>query len=304
MELSYCMDAVTKEITVFLDTVEEMMKVGGPEISEYEYLLETSTLLMNKEITLSESNQLFEIIKPILNTDCVVGFCYLKPHGYTGDFEIIDRMYQEWKSPNSDKYHKWDAFFHSLHSVRAVRNRKQYLVNQLTELISRVDEPQVLDLASGPCTDLYEFFIKHPDSKAHFDCLDMDEKAIDYGSAICDNFIDSITYINKNAFRYRPDKEYDLIWSAGLFDYFTDKLFIRLMSNMYNLLAENGKLVIGNFSNYNPSRGAMELFGQWYLHHRSEEELVELAMKGGVPRDKINVYSEDTGVNLFLHLDK
>ncbi len=298
------MDAVTKEITVFLNTVEGMMQAGGPELSEYDYLLEASTSLMNHQMDLSDSNRLFEIIKPILTEDCVVGFSYLKPHGYTGDFEIIDRMYQEWKSPNSDKYHKWDAFFHSLHSVRAVRNRKKYLVNQLTELVSRVESPLVLDLASGPCTDLYEFFISHPHTKAHFDCLDMDAKAIEYGSAMCDNYIDSITYINKNAFRYRPKKEYDLIWSAGLFDYFTDKLFIRLMSNMYKLLAENGKLVIGNFSSYNPSRGAMELFGQWYLHHRSEEVLIELALEGGVPRNKINVYSEETGVNLFLHLHK
>ena len=298
------MDTSTKEISVFLYTVEEMMEKGGPELSDYDYLLKASELLMNEEISLPDSNKLFEIIKPILTEDCVVGFSYLKPHGYTGDFEIIDRMYQKWKSPNSDKYHKWDAFFHSLHSVRAVRNRKQYLVNQLNSITARIETPKVLDLASGPCTDLYEFFVQNPNTRAHIDCLDMDEKAIEYGSAVCDNYIDSITFINRNAFRYRPDKEYDLIWSAGLFDYFTDKLFIRLLSNMYNLLSKNGTLIIGNFSNYNPSRGAMEIFGQWYLHHRSEDELIALALLGGVPEDKINVFSEEIGVNLFLHLEK
>jgi len=273
------MDTATKGITVFLHTVEEIMEKGGPEPSDYDYLLEVTSLLINENISLSDSNKLFEIIKPILNEDCIVGFCYLKPHGYTGDFEIIDKMYQKWKSPNSNKYHNWDTFFHSLHSVRAVRK-------------------------SGPCTDLYEFFVQNPNTNAHIDCLDMDAKAIEYASGVCDNYIDSITFINRNAFRYNPDKEYDLIWSAGLFDYFTDKLFIRLLSNMYKLLAKGGKLVIGNFSDYNPSRGAMEIFGQWYLHHRSEKELIELARKGGVPRDKIEVFSEETGVNLFLHLEK
>jgi len=303
-EIVKVMDTATNVITVFLHTVEEIMDNGGPELSDYDYLLEASTLLMDQNISLSDSNKLFEIIQPILTKDCVVGFSYLKPHGYTGDFEIIDRMYQKWKSPNSDKYHKWDAFFHSLHSVRAVRNRKQYLVNQLKELSARVEKPKVLDLASGPCTDLYEFFIQNPNTEAHIDCLDMDEKAIEYGLGVCDNYIDSISFINRNAFRYRPDKQYDLIWSAGLFDYFSDKLFIRLLSNMYRLLGENGKLIIGNFSDYNPSRGAMELFGQWYLHYRGESELIDLAVKGGVPRSKINVYSEEIGVNLFLHLDK
>jgi len=160
------MDVATKEVTVFLNKVEEMMKIGGPEVHQYDYLLKTSELINNKKITLSESNRLFEIIKPVLIKDCVVGFSYLKPHGYTGDFEIIDRMYQKWKSPNSDRFHNWDAFFHSLHSVRAVRNRKQYLVNQLIELESRVENPNVLNLASGPCTDLYEFFIRHPSTRA------------------------------------------------------------------------------------------------------------------------------------------
>lgn len=295
---------VAKEIPVFLDTVNKMMQTGGPNVSEYEFLLKTSDSLMKSQMPLSENFQLHEIIKPILTTDCVVGFSYLKPHGYTGDFEIIDRMYQKWKSPTSSKYHKWDDFFHSLHSVRAVRNRKDYFVNQMTELVTKSENPMVLDLASGPCTDLYEFFHKNPRTNVKVDCLDMDEKAIEYGSVICDNYIDNITFINRNAFRYRPDKQYDLIWSAGLFDYFTDKLFIRLMSNMYNLLSDNGKLVIGNFSSYNPSRGAMELFGQWYLHHRSEDELIQLAIKGGIPENKVTVDSEETGVNLFLHLRK
>ena len=63
-------------------------------------------------------------------------------------------------------------------------------------------------------------------------------------------------------------------------------------------------MAIGNFSDDNPSRGVMEIFGQWYLHHRSKDTLRELAVKAGIPETKIEVYSEETGVNLFLHLKK
>ena len=132
----------------------------------------------------------------------------------------------------------------------------------------------------------------------------MDNKAIEYASGMCDNIIDSVTFINKNAFKFRPDGKYDLIWSAGLFDYFNDKMFKRLITRMYDVLEENGTLVVGNFSDYNPSRGVMEILGKWYMHHRSEEDLIQLALDIGVPREKISVNHEETKVNLFLHMEK
>jgi hypothetical protein len=73
---------------------------------------------------------------------------------------------------------------------------------------------------------------------------------------------------------------------------------------MYNLLEKGGELVVGNFSTNNPSRGLMEVMLQWYLHHRDEEMLVELAIKAGIPAHKIRVNAEQTGVNLFLHMLK
>ncbi len=292
------------EFREYLNAAEALVIRGGPEPEEYEELTLACQNLNEMNLSLEDTQKLHRVLKPILNKDSVIGFSYLKPHGYSGDFEIINKMYQRWVSPDKNDFHKWDGFFHNLHSVRAVRNRKQYLINELNQLIERVDSPRVLNLASGPCSDLHQFFIMNPKTKIHFDCLDMDRKAIDFGSCVCDNYIDSITFINMNAFKYNPTTQYDLIWSAGLFDYFSDKLFIRLLRKMYRSLSSDGKLVVGNFSDYNPSRGAMEILGQWYLHHRSEDTLIDIAIKAGISRNKINVHSEGTGVNLFLHLNK
>ena len=44
-----------------------------------------------------------------------------------------------------------------------------------------------------------------------------------------------MTFLNTNAFRYRPEHDYDLVWSAGLFDYFKEKLVKRLI-NRYLIL--------------------------------------------------------------------
>ncbi len=116
--------------------------------------------------------------------------------------------------------------------------------------------------------------------------------------------IKNVSFINQNAFRYRPAARYDFIWSAGLFDYFSDKLFVRLLNCMYSILNTAGELIIGNFSPANPSRGMMEVFAKWYLHHRDQAELSSLAIRAGVEEDMIDVRSEKLGVNLFLHLKK
>ena len=61
-------------------------------------------------------------------------------------------------------------------------------------------------------------------------------------------------------------------------------------------------MIIGNFSTENPSRNMMELFGDWYLEHRSHSHLVDLALQAGIDRENIYVGEEAEGVNLFLHI--
>lgn len=288
----------------YVELIEEVNRRGGPTISEYEELkVITNTINNLPDKTIEDDMKLFEALSPAYDLNSMVGFSFLKPHGYAGDHELIDRIYSKWKS-DDEKHHNWDDLYHEMEATVAVRNRKDYFKNLILETESKVDAPIILNIGSGPCVDLYQYLIKFPNTKAQFNCLDMDIKAIDYASAVCDNYMDKINFINLNVFRYKTDTKFDLIWSAGLFDYFSDKLFVRLATRMYQMLEVGGELVIGNFSTENPSRGLMEVILQWYLHHRSESELIELGLLAGVSREKISVKSEQTGVNLFLHLKK
>jgi len=297
------MDTTTNEMTLCLHLIQEVVQAGGPEEHEYDELTKICDTLLARKMTTKEEAELFEVIKPMLSLDSMIGLAFLKPHGYAGDHELIDRMYQQRQSTNSQLY-KWDKYFHYLDAAIAVRNRKEYLKNQILNISSKEESPLVLNLASGPCTDLYEYFLENPDSKVKVDCLDLDANALEYGAAICDAYFEKIEYIHKNAFRFSTTKKYHLIWSAGLFDYFNDKLFIRLINRMYSKLEDNGELVVGNFSPVNTTRAFMEILCQWYLHHRDGYQLTELAIKGGVPKNKITINSEATGTNLFMHMIK
>ncbi|MEH6456221.1 MAG: class I SAM-dependent methyltransferase [Cocleimonas sp.] len=288
------------EASLYFNSVQKIIANGGPEPSEYSFIKSLPDL---STISLTDEAQIYDILSPILDVKSLLGYTFQKPRGYAGDFELIDRIYNKWISDDVD-FQKWDTLYHELESSKAVINRKKYFIDEITSLNNKKQKLEVLDLGSGPCTDLYEYLYKTKENYLYFDCLDMDEGAIEFGLGVCDNYYKNVSFINKNAFRYNPDKEYDLIWSAGLFDYFSDKLFVRLLNRMYTLLSVDGELIIGNFSTTNPSRRMMETYAQWYLNHRSEEELIELAIKAGISEDKLEVRSEELGINLFLHAKK
>jgi extracellular factor (EF) 3-hydroxypalmitic acid methyl ester biosynthesis protein len=148
---------------------------------------------------------------------------------------------------------------------------------------------------------MLHFFESNPDAQVHIDCIEQDRNAVNHASALCEAYLDRITFHVKNALRFQSDKKYDLIWSAGLFDYFEDKVFVFMLKKLGTMVAEGGEIVIGNFSTTNPSRPYMELF-EWHLHHRSPITLKALAARAGFAADQIRVGREQTGVNLFLHI--
>ena len=98
--------------------------------------------------------------------------------------------------------------------------------------------------------------------------------------------------------------ERDFIYSAGLFDYLNHRSFQALLSVLYDALAPSGHLIVGNVATHNPSRVFMEYCLDWFLIHRSPDELREFAY-GLSPRPiRIELDAEPTGVNLFLRIWK
>jgi extracellular factor (EF) 3-hydroxypalmitic acid methyl ester biosynthesis protein len=160
----------------------------------------------------------------------------------------------------------------------------------------------VLILGSGPATDVNEYLRNHSGSNIHFDLVDFDQNAIDFARSQNREFADSIDYFRINVLRFKPYQWYDLIWSAGLFDYFKDKHFVYMISKYYKYLNEGGEFIIGNFSNSNPTKRLMEVLSDWYLNHRSKYDLVRMALEAEAREDQVMVDMEELGVNLFLRI--
>ena len=297
--------SVPVQLETLLEYLKGMVNKGGPDPNEYSTFTSSMETLARFQQTERWSEKQISWVRTIfgeaLSTQTIQGWALHKPHGYAGDFEIIEKIYKSHISPNP-QLSNWDRFFQTHSAAKAVRNRISYFLEQLWKVKTELSgQAQVLNLASGPGRDMYESMKVIGHSNVLFDCVDQDLNAIHYARSLCQDYLSNITFLHCNAFRFVAKKKYHLIWSAGLFDYFSDRVFKRLLKRLLPNLAKNGKLVIGNFSEDNPSRAYMEFF-DWILHHRSGEKLCQLAKECGVAPKNIFVDQEPEGVNIFLHI--
>jgi len=230
-----------------------------------------------------------------------------KPLGYAGDYLLIDWIYTKQTAP-SGRGKLFDLLFHDYEAARSVRNRKQYFVKKCIELShqknSRVD---ILDLGCGPCRDVLETFQTSENGEnLYFHCIDNEPKAIEYAKKLLSHtkVQNNIRLECANVFSVKTSHKYDLIWSAGLFDYLNDRLASLLLKKAWRYLKDKGEIIFGNFSPKNPTRKGMELVGKWYLIHRTANDLISLCQKAQIPFSEIQIESEPLGINLFCIIKK
>lgn len=279
--------------------ISYLLENGGPAPEDYEQFI---SIVNNLDITEIEGFR--DGIRSILNEKTLIGHGFVKPYGYPGDFILIDKIYQ-FDITDDPMYNNWDIFFQNQPAANAVRNRKDFFIEHLNNLVKKKRDAKVLVIGSGPATDVFEFLSNCPEArKISFDLIDFDQFAIDFSMRKNRKFNGQVAYNRINALRFNSYKLYDLIWSAGLFDYFKDKHFTFLIRKYFNCLSEDGEMVISNFSTKNPTKRLMEVLSDWYLNLRTESDLFRVASDAYVDKELVSIDKEMLGINLFLKIRK
>jgi 2-polyprenyl-3-methyl-5-hydroxy-6-metoxy-1,4-benzoquinol methylase len=260
-------------------------------------------LKREESISDSDMNEIRHFFGQDFLENTLQGMALLKKYGYAGDFMMIDKIYTGNTSDNLF-FSSWDKYFNNHAAPKAVRNRKQYFKQLVLQKLQTTKSVKLLNVASGPARDLLELYAEKPAAtKLETLCIEMDSHAITYAEELTLAHTADIRFINKNIFKFDTEESFDLVWSAGLFDYFDNKAFVYVLNKFKNWVTGQGEIVIGNFNeSHNPSREYMELFGEWYLHHRSADELKTLAIEAGFDESQLTVGTEPENVNLFLHI--
>lgn len=238
---------------------------------------------------------------------------YFKPRGYAGDYEMMNNVYYN-ELRGKNLFSKCvQRFFTDSSAGKAVKNRAAYLNNKIEEVCKRVENPKILGVASGPAREIQKLFLEKPElaSKCEIHLLDQDDEALKFSQReifeICrsKNVKPNIHFHNlaiKNVISDGlPMTDFDLIYSAGLFDYFTDPVAQFAANRLHMALKQGGQLVIGNFNTNNPTQFVMEALGDWYLIYRDEQMLMELFSKIS---PKLRIEKEPENVNLFAVMEK
>ena len=158
----------------------------------------------------------------------------------------------------------------------------------------------MLNIASGPCRDIVEA-VENSEGVQHIHCVDMDRNAIEYGKGLVEsrNLSATFKWESVNALLLRHRRHFDLVWSAGLFDYLEDRVAGRLLKGMWEWANPGGIIIFGNFSPVNPSRNSVEWTLEWFLIHRDEADMRKLCIMAGIPADTGSIEAEPIGVKLF-----
>lgn len=264
----------------------------GPDSDKYDEVTNIFSTLDTAKVRLK---YLVEIdncsLDSFRTTVSMHGHVCMKPHGYNGDFEMIERIYNNYIS---DEYQNWDRYFQQGTATAAVRGRKDYFINKFTKLLKENPKCSVLNVASGPCTDLYELGKKVELDQTKITCIDIDSNAIRQGMDLLSNY-SKIEFFNENILKYKTKNKFDIIWCAGLFDYLDDRVASFLIKRFKSWLNPQGIIIFGNFGFENIQRHYMH-FGGWDLIHRNEDDLLNISISDGY---SVKIESEENGVNLF-----
>lgn len=234
-----------------------------------------------------------------------------KPHGYAGDFEMLERLVQQ-DARGEGLALAFDQYFQSHPAPQAVRNRTAWVAQAILDVVHGHSDRsiRVVSIGSGPSADIRQAVAEmNPDerSRLHVVLLDLDAKGLEFSRLKLTSMLreEQVVICRENLFRLprrkpSPEMAADLVICTGLFDYLPDVDAIAMLGWMDAARKPGGRSVMMNFSPANGSRAYMEWAGMWHLIHRTEAEVASLAERAGFCNSTWELTAEPLGIDLIL----
>ena len=234
------------------------------------------------------------VLTPEMRLGAIWDRSYAKPMGYPGDFQIMNQVY-DWDRRGSSVY---EMLMHrlGLEVAECIKTRMEVVQERIAETVfaeGRERPARIMSLGCGPAREV-ELFLKgvcNTDGLADFTLIDQEEDALRYASEKtypqllrlsgryslqCLNM--SFTDILRGTSGLSTLPPQDLIYSVGLLDYLTDRRAMGLVHRLYDQLAPNGLLIIGNMNETGLSNlWPMEFLTDWTLEYRDETQMLRWA---------------------------
>ena len=314
-----------------VDLSESLPKVDGVLRSDIFYelavpLMEKTKFYFNAlnneaaqiDVELSPSHRSFAqtALHPLLLRAPFVFRAYTKPLGYAGDYQMVNQILGDPRQGPSTYFQIVNAAFLQAAVVIAHRNRIDILVDFLKRMADAAMHTgktfHILNVGCGPAIEIQRFLQSYPHPEfLSFELVDFSEETLAWtreklssivkqiGKPVAINYVhDSVHKLLKRRIDPASEsaREFNAAYCAGLFDYLSDKVCLRLTAHFAARTHHGGALLITNVHSNNPEQSGMEHLLEWYLIYRDEAKIASLLPSESITR---NVYVDTTGVNVF-----
>ncbi len=317
MELQY---AVTKSIpayiqendtTRFLDDVAEMLlndqvDQGMNELGDRLHRLYASTSEEEWEYYLNDK-LLKHPIKDILMQDPLTARAFNRPRGYAGDAILLDMIYFPRKMDLSKISSLGRQLYHytvRTSVCRTLMNRVKFVSTYIDKLAEQNPNARALSVACGHCREAEFSKAIQNNDLAELVALDNDKSCLEfirneYSALRINGAHLSVADVIKG----RADiGQFNLIYSAGLYDYLGKRIAQRLTVQLYNMLAPAGKLILINIAPDYDEIGYLESYMNWSMIGRGKQDMLEIASELNSNEHAIlNVY-DGSIINSHYHI--
>jgi extracellular factor (EF) 3-hydroxypalmitic acid methyl ester biosynthesis protein len=245
---------------------------------------------------------------------------YAKPRGYPGDYLVMDHIYRG--APEGDTRFGRMAHALGVQIGQFVVQRKNFVARAIRGTLLQSEggaAPRIASLGCGPAREVVEVLESGAlrGRATRFVLVDQDAEALrlagerigvaqvareDARGADVELRHQSVLRLLREQDPYQLLGSPDLIYSAGLFDYFSDRTCRVLTQRLYAALRPGGLLLLGNMKAATDMIWPLELIADWSLRYRSAEAVLDWAE--GLPGAQISLSTESTGYDYLLGLRK
>jgi hypothetical protein len=205
-----------------------------------------------------------------------------KPRGYAGDAVLMDLIYHRPPFPDEpvlqigQQVYAWESDLSGFHSVR---ERRRLVAAAIDEVAATVRQPRILAVACGHLREADLSAAVAAREIDRFVGIDQDAESLAevrrrYGHLGVETAGLTVRTLLKGR---HVHGRFDLIYASGLYDYLALKTARGLTAALFPMLADGGRLLIGNFVPEMPGTGYMEAVLDWQLTYRSEVDMLDLS---------------------------
>jgi SAM-dependent methyltransferase len=218
----------------------------------------------------------------VLHEDALTARAFRKPRGYAGDGVLTDMIYGSGEGVSL--LNKATALGKRIYQAAmnmpiavATRARRDYLAAYIDEFCLARLNPHILSIACGHLREaalsktfncgLLGRYVALDQDRRNLRVVQRSQPSVECMAASIDQLMDSA--LNPGQF--------DLIYSAGLYDYLDEDTGRRLLHLLAKLMKPNGRIIIANFLPGLDDAGYLEAAMDWWLIYRQPVDLLTMA---------------------------